>query len=62
MTDFVIMGDFNALPTSMISQFMADHCLVNLIKTHTCFKSKHGIYIDLILTNKKIRFQKSQTF
>ena len=29
---FIIMGDFIALPTSiLISQFTADHCLVNLI-------------------------------
>ena len=38
----------------LISQLMADHCLVNLIKTPTCFKSTHGTCIDLILTNTKL--------
>ena len=54
---FIFMGNFNALPTSiLISRFTADHCLVNLIKTPTCFKSKHGTCIDLIVINKKYIF------
>ena len=45
-----------------ISTFMAGHCLSSLINQPTCFKSVDGRCIDLILTNKKHSFQKSQSF
>ena len=34
----------------------------NLYKGKTCFKSQHGRCIDLILTNKKHSFMKSESF
>ena len=39
-----------------------DHNLYNLIKGETYFKSQHGHCIDLILTNKRHLFIKSQSF
>ena len=61
--NIVILGDFNNVTTSVeISSFMADYCLYSLINTPTCFKSVNGRCIDLILTNKKHSFQKSQSF
>ena len=36
---------------------MEDNSFVNLIKFNTCFKSKPGSCIDLILTNKPKYFQ-----
>ena len=33
-----------------------------MIKTPTCFKSVHGRCIDLLLTNSKYSFKKSQSF
>ena len=61
--NIAILGDFNNIPSSVeISSFMADHCLYSLINTPTCFKSPAGRCIDLILTNKKLSFQKSQSF
>ena len=36
--------------------------LTNLVKETTCFKSKKGTLIDVLLTNKPKRFQKTQTF
>ena len=39
-----------------------DQNLYNLIKEKTCFKSQHGRCIDVILTNKKHSFMKSQSF
>ena len=43
-------------PTNQILEtFLEDNNFVNLIKSNTCFKSKPGSYIDLILTNKPKR-------
>ena len=45
-------------PTNQILKiFLEDNSFVNLIKSNTCFKSKPGSCIDLILTNKSKRFQ-----
>ena len=56
----VILGDFNMQPTNQILKtFLEDNSFVNLIKSNTCFKSKPGSCIDLILTNKPKRFQNS---
>ena len=54
----VILGDFNMQPTNQILKtFLEDNSFVNLIKSNTCFKSKPGSCIDLILTNKPKSFQ-----
>ena len=56
--NIVILGDFNMQPTNQILEtFLEDNNFVNLIKSNTCFKSKPGSCIDLILTNKPGRFQ-----
>ena len=48
-------------PTNQILKtFLEDNSFVNLIKSNTCFKSKPGSCIDLILTNKPKRFQNSE--
>jgi len=36
--------------------------LKNLVNDPTCFKSKHGRCIDLILTYRPLSFKKSGTF
>ena len=57
----VILGDFNMQPTNQILKtFLEDNSFVNLIKSNTCFKSKPGSCIDLILTNKPKSFQNSE--
>ena len=59
----IILGDFDNTPSSAdISSFMADFSLYSLINKPTCFKSRDGRCIDLILTTKKHNFQKSQSF
>ena len=59
----VILGDFNATPTNNeLVTFMSALSLYSLINTPTCFKSVEGSCIDLILTNKKHSFQKTQSF
>ena len=61
--NIVILGDFNDTPVSNeISTFISDYGLYSLINSPTCFKSSDGRCIDLILTNKKHSFQKSQSF
>ena len=61
--NIIVIGDFNITPDSPeISALMSDYGLYNLINTPTCFKSSDGRCIDLILTNKKHSFQKSQSF
>ena len=61
--NYIILGDFNNVPTSIeISSFMEDYGLHSLINEPICFKSSDGRCIDLILTNKKHSFQKSQSF
>ena len=48
-----ILGDFNMQPTNQILKtFLEDNSYVNIIKSNTCFKSKPGSCIDLILANK----------
>ena len=47
---------------SNMATLTRDHNLYNLIKGKTCFKSQHGGCTDLILTNKKHSFMKSQSF
>ena len=41
------------------AKFSEDNTFVNIIKSNTCFKSKPGSCVDLILTNKPKRFQNS---
>ena len=54
----MIVGDFNLEPESdFMINFMDAHNLYNLVKNKTCFKSKNGTCIDLILTNRKHSFQ-----
>ena len=50
--NIVILGIFNMQPTNQILEtFLEDNCFVNLIKSNTCFKSKPGSCIDLIVEN-----------
>ena len=45
-------------PTNQILEtFLEDNSFINLIKSNTCFKSKPGSCIDLILANKPRSFQ-----
>ena len=55
----VILGDFNIQPTNQILEnCLENNSFVNLIKSNTCFKSKPGCCIDMILTNKPKHFSK----
>ena len=58
--DSAILGNFNMQPANQILEtFLEDNRLFNLTKSNTCFKSKPGNCIDLILTKKPKSFQNS---
>ena len=57
----VILGDVNMPPANQIlGTFLEGNNFVNLIKSNTCFKSKSGSCIDLILTNNSKGFQNTR--
>ena len=59
---FILLGDFNVEPTDTnMAEFMDSFQLSCLINDKTCFKSKDGSCIDLILTNCKSSFMHCQT-
>ena len=61
--NLIINGDINMQPTDKkMQEFMEKHKLYSLINTPTCFKTSNPRCIDLILTNKKYSFKKSQSF
>ena len=63
LENLILIGDFNMEPNDSNMVTLAhDHNLYNLVKGNICFKSQHGRCIDLILTNKKHSFMKSQSF
>ena len=58
-----ILGDLNMeVHESTLKEFIQERELCSMIKTPTCVKSIHGRCIDLLLTNSKYGFQKSQSF
>ena len=57
-TIYTLLGDFNMqVNESLLSDFLTEHNLEDLIKTKTCFKSQVGTVIDPMLTNLKSCFQ-----
>ena len=59
----LIIGDFNMeVGDRALSPLINAYHLFNLLKGPTCFKTSRGRSIDLILTNKKHSFMKSQSF
>ena len=59
----LITGDFNIEVTDKnLIPLIEAYEFYSLIKKATCFKSKKGRCIDLMLTNRKHSFMKSQSF
>ena len=61
--NILTLGDFN-METSCktMDQFMKENLLHSLYKKPTCFKSKQGRCIDLLLTNKNKSFKFTNAF
>ena len=61
--NLLIFGDFNEVPEeNLMKDFLDSFSLKSLIKNPTCFKSKEGRCIDLILTNRPLCFKKSGSY
>ena len=61
--NLLILGDWNSAVTEKeMKEFCETYNLENLIKDPTCYKSiENPSSIDIMLTNKKLRFQNSMT-
>ena len=59
-SNYVLCGDLNYDLTKKTSNDLKEMCvlfgLYNLVKGPTCFKSKHGSLLDVILVNKSSTF------
>jgi len=56
----MIIGDFNCTPDTTISKdFLENNDLSNVMHKNTCWKSKTGACIDLILTNRKFNLMQT---
>ena len=61
--NILTLGDFNMeITNENLISLIDSHNLYNLIKGPTCFKSKKGTSIDLLLTNRKHSFFNTKTF
>ena len=58
--NYIILEDFNM--ERNCPAFRQSFNLLNSIKTNTCFKGGNDSCIDLILTNRKLRFKHCSTF
>ena len=61
--NILLIGDINMeVDTAHMTPFLESYNLHSMIRTKTCFMSEQGSCIDLMLTNKKHSFMKTQTF
>ena len=61
--NIVILGDFNMEPKDpKMTPLIEDHSLHNFIRKPTCYKTKNGRCIDLILTNEEHSFLVNRSF
>ncbi len=57
------LGDFNLeISMPIMDSFLKENEFHSLYKKPTCFKSKQGSCIDLLLTNKNKSFKHTQAF
>ena len=57
----LVIGDFNMITSNpILSSYIENNCMYSLLKTPTCFESRPGRCIDLMLTNMKHSFVQSR--
>ena len=68
MTTFVVMGDFNidlnktdCIGFGKLEEFCDNFNLTNIVKRNTCFTKNNKSKTDVLLTNKAISFQVTNT-
>ena len=59
----IILGDFKIeVENKVMKSFLQEHTFYNIMKQNTCFKSDGGSCIDLLITNSKFSFMKTNSF
>ena len=59
----IILGDFNIeAENKVMKDFLQEHTFYNMMKQNTCFKGDRGSCIDLLITNSKFSFMKTNSF
>ena len=59
----IVLGDFNIEAENKVMEgFLQEHTFYNMMKQNTCFKSDGGLCIDLLITNSKFSFMKTNSF
>ena len=59
----ILLGDFNIeAENKAMKDFLQEHTFYNMMKPNTCFKGDGGSCIDLLITNSKFSFMKTNSF
>ena len=59
----IVLGDFNVeAENKVMKDFLQVHTFYNMMKQNTCFKGDGGSCIDLLITNSKFSFMKTNSF
>ena len=59
----ISVGDFNIeVENKVMKSFLQEHTFYNMMKQNTCFKGDGGSCIDLLITNSKFSFMKTNSF
>ena len=59
----IALGDFNIeAQNKAMKDFLQDHTFYSMMKQNTCFKGDGGSCIDLLITNSKFSFMKTNFF
>ena len=59
----IILGDFEIeVENKVMKSFLQKHTFYNIMKQNTCFKGDGGSCIDLLITNSKFSFMKTNSF
>ena len=59
----IVLSDFNIeAENKAMKDFLQEHTFYNMMKQNTCFKGDRGSCIDLLITNSKFSFMKTNSF
>ena len=59
----IVLGDFNIeAENKVMKEFLQEHTFYSMMKQNTCFKGDGGLCIDLLITNSKFSFMKTNSF
>ena len=59
----IVLGDFNIeAENKVMEDLLREHTFYNMMKQNTCFKGGRDLCIDLLITNWKFSFMKTNFF